>query len=115
MKNIILLGLILFVGTSFAQDKKPKTRTIEFKTTAICEACKERIEDELNYTKGIVFAELDLDTKIVQVKFKTKFMNEDRVKAIVANIGYNAGDTKRNEDAFNKLPKCCRIEGECKE
>lgn len=104
----------MFVGSSFAQDKKPKSKTIEFKTSAVCEMCKERIEDELNYTKGVVYAELDVDTKIVEVKFKTKFLNENRVKAIVANLGYNAGDTKRNEGAFKELPKCCRMEGECK-
>lgn len=47
------------------------------------------------------------------MKYKTKFLTEQDVKNVVAGVGYDAGDTKRNEEAFNKLPKCCKSEGHC--
>ena len=112
MKNILSIVMVLFVFTSFSQNSK--TRTISFKTSAICEECKERIENELNYTKGIIFAELDLETKVLTVKYKTKVINEYQVKGLVARVGYDAGDVPRDDTAFNALPKCCKSEGFCK-
>lgn len=114
MKYILTLSLMFFVSQTFAQKEEPKTQTISFKVSAICHDCKERIEKELNYTKGIIFAELDLDTKIVTVKFKSKILNQDLVKGIVSKIGYDAGEVPRDPKAFEKLPKCCKSEGHCK-
>ena len=111
---VIFALMVLFVGAkSFAQSE-PKTKTVKFKTSAVCGECKERIEDKLNYTKGVVFAELDLDNKVVEVKYKTKVLKPEEVKYIVSMLGYDAGETPRNEKAFNALPKCCRSEGFCK-
>ena len=112
MKNILAIMLVLFVGTAMAQDKKVKT--ISFKTSAICESCKDRIEKELNYTKGVIFAEVDLEKNIVTVKYKTKVLNQDMIKGIVSQIGYNAGEVPRNPEAYNALPKCCKEKGHCK-
>lgn len=108
MKTIMSLFLVLFVSTSNAQDTKPKNETLEIKTSAVCEMCKERLEEKLNYTKGVVFAELDLDTKIITVKFKTKTISDYQIHQIISNTGYHAGEMPRNEKAFNNLPACCR-------
>ncbi len=121
MKNIGVL-MLLFMMTAFTtnaatvvdgKEKSKKVKTVTFLTSAICGECKERIEKGLNYTKGVVFAELNEDTKEVTVKYKTKFLTEADVKAVVTNLGYDAADTKRNEEAFNKLPKCCQSPGHC--
>ncbi|WP_066759936.1 heavy-metal-associated domain-containing protein [Crocinitomix algicola] len=115
MKNLGIL-IVLFALTSFtfntSNDSKG-VKTIKVLTSAVCGECKERIEKELNYTKGVVFAELDLETKEVTVKYKTKHLSEKQVKEVIAGIGYDAGETKRNEEAFNKLPKCCQSAGHC--
>lgn len=106
-----MIIMIAFVGITYAQDTK--TKTVKIKTSAICEMCKERIEDELNYTKGVVFAELDLETKVVTVKFKTKHLNGEIIKGIISKVGYNAGEVPRDPKAFEALPKCCKTEGQC--
>tara|TARA_B110000037_G_scaffold125349_1_gene142841 strand:- start:400 stop:783 length:384 start_codon:yes stop_codon:yes gene_type:complete len=121
MKNIGLV-MMLFMMTAFSanattvvqgKEKAKKVKTVRFLTSAICGQCKERIEKALNYTKGVVFAKLDEESKEVTVKYKTKFLNEDEVKAVVTGLGYDAADTKRDEEAFNKLPKCCQSPGHC--
>lgn len=119
MKNIGILTLLVAI-MSFTNTTeittiagKAKVETITFLTSAICGECKERIEKELNYTKGVVFAELDLDSKKVTVKYKTKFLDEAGVKKVVSELGYDAGNMKRNETAFNELPKCCQSPGHC--
>lgn len=117
MKSIKLLSLFALLFIAFnasAQTKaKPKKMTATILTSAVCGECKERIEDKLNYTKGVIFAELDLDTKKVTVKYKTKHISEGEIIQIIADLGYDAGKTKRNAEAFNALPKCCQAPGHC--
>lgn len=80
----------------------------EIKTSAICDMCKERIEEELNYTKGISWSKLDLETNSITVKYKTKKIELHEIKQIVSSIGYDADDIKANKEALNKLPNCCK-------
>ena len=64
MKNILIVMIIftaVFQNTAVGQ-KSPKTQTISIQTSAECGDCKYRIEEKLNYTKGVLFAELDLET-----------------------------------------------------
>lgn len=111
MKYLIAVVMISFLGLTNAQDEK--VLTTKFKTSAVCEDCKERIENELNYTKGVVFAELDLETKVVTVKYKTKLLNAELIKGIVSRVGYDAGEVPRDPKAFESLPKCCKSKGIC--
>lgn len=114
MKKIgILMALILFVSIGTNAQETVKVKTVKIKTTAICGMCKDRIEKKLNYTKGVIFAELNIDTKIVEIKYKTKLLDEAKLKAIIAKLGYDADDTKKDEEAYAKLPKCCRSSGHC--
>jgi len=110
-KYMLILMAQLFVLSAFTQNSK--TATISFITTAICEECKDRIETKLNYTKGIVFAELDLNTKMLTVKYKTSIITDLQIKEILASIGYSSDTVIRNRDAYLALPKCCRGEASC--
>lgn len=116
MKNLGILALILLFASSIGwteEIKQQKVKTVIIQTNAICGSCKDRIEKELNYTKGVVFAELDLATKKVTVKYKTKFLTEKEVHTVINNIGYSTNLSNRNQEAFEKLPKCCQSEGHC--
>ena len=104
MKNLgLVVVMMLFVGFGFSQSKQ-----VEIKTSAQCEMCKKRIEDKLNYTKGVKFVELDVASKVLTVKFNTSKITDKEVKDVVASIGYHADDVKRNEQAHSKLPGCCK-------
>ena len=109
MKNVtfILIALIAFTGIS-ATKQSDKTKTITFITSAVCEECKERIEEKLNYTKGVVFAELNLENKMLTVKFKTGVITEQQIKETLAGIGYSSDTVVRDREAFLALPKCCQ-------
>ncbi len=117
MKKIVGLLFVVVMISSFTLNnearKEGATKTSTWLTSAVCDECKERLENELNYTKGVVFAELDVDTKLITVKYKVAVISEVGVIAVINNLGYDAGDSKRNEDAFNKLPKCCQSAGHC--
>ena len=104
----------MLIGTvTLSQKIQTKVELVKFKTSAVCDQCTERIESELNYSKGVVYAELDDETKVLTVKYKTKFLNAEKIKYMVSKIGYDAGETPRDSVAFEKLPRCCKSKGFC--
>lgn len=111
MKTIILMMFILTGTLNWAQNSEKKINTVEIQTTAECGDCKERLENMLNYTKGVKFAELDLDSKKVTVKFDTSKISLNEIKTKISELGYDADDLKADEIAYKALPECCKING----
>lgn len=111
MKKYILI-IVSLVTMQFVSGqeatKGKKVETIEIQTSAICEDCKERIENALNYTKGVVFAELNNETKKVTVKYKINVISPLQIKQKITEIGYDADELKAKNEGFQKLPMCCR-------
>jgi copper chaperone CopZ len=91
--------------------KAEKFKTIIIQTSAECGDCKERLEEKLNYTSGIKFAELDLESKKLTVKFTTSKISEAEIKQIISALGYDADDQKAPKEAVQKLPLCCQPGG----
>ena len=111
MKNLLFLSLFIFFGTIGFSQKAEKFKTIIIQTSAECGDCKERLEEKLNYTAGIKFAELDLESKKLTVKFATSKITEAQIKEIINEIGYDADDQKAKKEAVQKLPLCCQPGG----
>lgn len=108
MKKLMLM-LVATCFTLVAYSQKVQTSVIH--TSAECGSCKERIEGVLNYTKGVKFAELDVESKDLTVKYKTKKISLDEIKKILVETGYDADDMKANPEAVEKLPACCKPGG----
>jgi copper chaperone CopZ len=107
MKTILISFLLLFGTPLFAQ----KTMVLQIQTSPQCGDCKERIETALNQSKGVVYAELNLDTKVVEVKFKPAKTNKETLQMVLVNTGYQADDKKANPEALKALPLCCQPGG----
>lgn len=110
MKKIINLIVFVFSFTivSLAQESKVE---IIIKTSAQCGDCKERIEEKLNYTKGVLFAELDVESKNLTIKYKSDKITIDEIKMILNDLGYDADDWKAKKVNVESLPKCCQPGG----
>jgi periplasmic mercuric ion binding protein len=104
---IIVLFSLVSLNYTFAQ----KTEKAIIKTSAECGQCKDRIEEKLNYTKGISFAELNYETQELTVKFKSDKISLQQIKEIVSNLGYDADDVKAISEEQQKLPACCQPGG----
>ncbi len=109
--KFLFLLMVFTAGKAQAQEKQQKIQTVVIMTSSECGDCKDRIEEGLNYTKGVVFAELDVETKKVTVRFVTKKISLQQVKEAIAAIGYDADDVKAVPAAQKKLPKCCQPNG----
>lgn len=107
LKNIIIITVFaLFTGKAFAQSD-----TLKIKTSSQCEDCKQRIENKLNFTKGVKSALLDLNTKEVTVIYDKEKTNPDAIRTAITKVGYDADNMHANEKAYKKLPKCCQKGG----
>ena len=106
MKTIVLLlslTLLPYLGHG-----QKKIETVTLRTSAQCGDCEQRIEDALNYTKGVKYAELNLVENTVKVKFKTAIISLNEIKTILNNTGYDADEMKDSEEFVKKLPACCQ-------
>ena len=112
MKKIIaMIALLTGVQVASAQTTPSKTQEVSIQTSAECGECEIRLEEALNYTKGIVFAELDLTTMKLNVKFKPKQITLEEIKMKIASLGYQADDMPADKIAYDALPACCKPGG----
>ena len=112
MKNILFVVFaVLFIQVATAQEKKAKFETVVIQTSAECGDCEERIEGLLNYTKGVKFSELDVESKKLPVKFQPANISLETIKEKLVALGYDADEMKANPEAQKKLPSCCQPRG----
>lgn len=108
MKNISLILMIL-ASLMFSNNSSGQTEEVKIKTSAQCEMCKDRIEKNLSYEKGIVSSNLDLETKVVSVVYKPAKTNPDKIRIALSKTGYQADDFKADPIAYENLPACCKL------
>lgn len=110
MKGLLLITM-LFLMTGMITAQTSKASIVLIQTSAECNLCKVRLEDKLNYTSGVKYAELNLEDKKLEVKFNTKKITLAEIRKIIAETGYDADDVKANTEAVKSLPKCCQPGG----
>ena len=112
--KFILSALIIMFATIGiqAQDKKKKNEkdlvTVEIQTSAVCGQCKERLEHDLAFEKGVKFVELNEETKVLTIKYKNGKNTKENLKIAVTKVGYDADELPAILKAYNALPTCCK-------
>ena len=101
--TLSLLSFFVMVTTSFGQTKVViKTPTVQ------CEMCKNKIEKYLSREPGITNVNVDFKKKTTTVTYIKDRNNVEQIKTAIANVGYDADDVTAEEDAYKRLPKCCK-------
>ncbi len=110
MKSFVATALtLLCLTTARAQTVPGKgTETVKFKTSAVCDMCKARIEKSLAYEKGVHSANLDVPSKILTVSYRADKTSPAALRTAVQKIGYDADDLTAEAKAYNRLPECCK-------
>jgi len=106
----IIFTLVFMMTSFFVSSIYAQNDTVRIKTTAICDQCKERIEHDLSFEKGIKSSNLDLDTKIVTVVYNSKKTDEQKIREAITKIGYDADSLAADPKSYKKLPACCKHE-----
>jgi mercuric ion binding protein len=106
--TILLFALVGLVSIGFGQAKKA-VQTVTIKTPTVqCEMCKDRIERVLTREPGVQKSTVDFKKKTTKVTFISERTNIENIKTAIANTGYDADDITANEEAYKKLPSCCK-------
>ena len=108
LKTILAIAMLgIFSEKTFAS----QDTTITIKTSAQCESCKKRIENNMAFAKGVKKVSLDVDTKVLTLTYDKKKTSTEKLKKSVAKIGYDADELPADKKAYDKLPKCCKKGG----
>lgn len=117
MKKIVLLIITVFSFTLLQantleefnyDEKESKYDTVNIKTSAVCKMCKERIEHDMSFEKGVKAVELDLETQVLTLVYRKDKTTEEDLKIAVTKIGYDADDMVADQKAHDRLPGCCQ-------
>jgi periplasmic mercuric ion binding protein len=108
-----MLIAFFFAAFNLMADEQINSNVKEakIKTTAQCEQCKDRIEKAVKKLDGIVTCDLNVETKLLTVKFDTEKTKIETIYKAVNKVGYDADNTKADQRAYRKLPKCCQLNG----
>ena len=109
MKKIQLMMLLLVGITGATIAQQPAKVTVVIKTPTVqCQECKDRIEKYMSHEEGIVKTTVDFKKKITTVTYLTQRTNVENIKALIANVGYDADDVTAEPDAYKRLPTYCK-------
>jgi copper chaperone CopZ len=106
---VMMMTILFGAGNQLmAQEVKKSSDEVKIQTSAVCGMCKDRIEHDLSFEKGVKSVSLDKDTKIVTVGYNPEKTNPDKIRLAISKIGYDADDVKADPEAYAKLPGCCK-------
>ena len=98
---------VLFYASSTAQIKNVKTETV--KIYGNCGMCKTTIE-KAGTVKKQSKVDWNQDSKIATLTFDSKTTNQDVILKRIALAGYDNEIFLAPDDAYAKLPECCKYE-----
>ena len=105
--KLTLISLLAFAVSSFGQTK-PVAKVVIKTPTIICQECQDRLELYLKREPGIMSLKVDFKKKTTTISFLTDRNNIEQLKTAISNAGFDADELTADEDAYKKLPKCCR-------
>jgi len=112
MKHLLtVLSCLLVVGLSAQEEKNNDLAYMVVKSTTVCNMCKETIETEMPFVKGVHKATVDLKSSEIAVDYNPKKIDKEGVRVAISKLGYQADDVPADQKAFAKLPDCCQKEG----
>lgn len=119
MKKVTFLVITLFAFTMIQAavldlskvniaTKESKIDTLKVQTSAVCKMCKERLEHDMAFEKGVKAVNLNMEDKVLTVVYRNDKTTEEELKKAITEIGYDADDMLADQKAHDKLPACCQ-------
>ena len=109
MKKILFLAILAPLIIFGCQKKGQQPEVVMIKTpTMVCRSCAKTIEKAVYRVEGVKDVSVDLEEKLVQVKFLPVQTTVAFLEGAIAAVGYDANDKKRDPEAYEKLDACCK-------
>ena len=103
MKQLTTIAFVLVSIVSFGQKKAETTFVVQ----GLCGMCEERIERAFD-VPGVINADWDVETKELQVAYKTKKLDENKLHALAAAAGHDTDLVKATDEEYAGLHGCCK-------
>ncbi len=104
---LIMVIALMSAGLTFGQ-----TKTEKFKVYGNCGMCEKTIEKAANGVEGVSTADWNKETKMMEVSLDTTKTKVANVHMAIADVGYDTKMHKATDEAYNKLPACCKYDRE---
>lgn len=111
LKLIIAVLFMMNTAVLIARPQEPKNdkfETVSIKTSAVCGMCKDRLEKNIAFEKGVRSVSLDDETKVLTIEYRTGKNDKERLKKAISRLGYDADDMPADQKAHDRLPACCQ-------
>ena len=102
----LLVLVFITMTTLTAQTEKKET----FKVAGNCGMCETRIEKAAKSVDGVVSADWDKETKMIDVKFNSDKVQVHKVHMAIAKAGHDTKMHKASDEVYDNLPGCCKYE-----
>ena len=112
MKRIVVLTILAIAVLYGCTKQNDESTTVLVRTPSmVCGTCAKTITHAIEKLDGVQDVNADVDKKTVTVKFISSKVTLDNVEKAITAAGYDANDKRRDKDAYDKLDKCCKIDG----
>ncbi|MGB4413568.1 MAG: heavy metal-associated domain-containing protein [Paludibacter sp.] len=97
--NNVKFKLLLFVAFLFVNfnvnsaEKNSNDSTVTFFVSMDCLNCKQKIERNIAFEKGVKALNVDLNNKIVRITFNKNKNNVEKLKQAIVKLGYQVALT----------------------
>ncbi|HTK83372.1 MAG TPA: heavy-metal-associated domain-containing protein [Bacteroidota bacterium] len=106
LTGFIVVAILVFAG---CQKSGLETTTIKA-NSMVCGSCAKTVKEAVYAVEGVKNVDVDLDKKIVEVKYVPAQTNLATLERAITDAGYDANDKKRDPGAYDKLEACCKID-----
>ena len=102
-----LTALVFFTFTLVSAQAEKKE---SFEVAGNCGMCETRIEKAAKSVDGVLSADWDKETKMIDVKLTSEKVDIHKVHMAIAKAGHDTKIHKASDDVYDKLPGCCKYE-----
>jgi len=95
-------------GKQTAASSGNKTKT--FKVYGACTMCEARIEKAAKSLAGVAFADWNVESKMLTVKFNAKKVSLDDIHKKMAAVGHDTEKATADKAVYDNLPGCCHYD-----
>ena len=110
--KIRLLLISIILSLSFFSCGSSNTSEADIALpTIMCGMCETNIKDAFSETAGIIKVNVDLEKKSGKIYFDSNKVSISQIEKQISDAGYQANSVMANESAYDKLPRCCKVNG----
>ncbi len=103
------MAAVVLLSTTASQSQINNSKTENVKVFGNCNMCESTIEKAAN-KKNTSKADWNEETKVASITYDSEKTNLDAVLKNIALAGYDNQSFLAPDDAYNKLPDCCKYD-----